>query len=304
MKYKKQHWIPKSYLQAWCDPDTPSGYDDYVWVYSTDGKDVKKRNPKNIFYENDMYTIHLEDGSRNLDIEHGLAGLEDAFAQVRKNTLFNKGKISPEDRLIILAFIAASLSRTAANEKHLKEQWGETLDLMKALREEVRNMTPEQRKDLSLLGPISSGKDNKLTFDDVERLANKPLQEMLMVSIRTQVELFMKMNLCIMCTDDEIGFITSDAPCVWFDPKAYKRPAMYRSPGLGYPTIEVTLPISPNQKALISHCPLKEYIDIPKLHLDETNRMTRFYADEYFVVRKNYINPLWFIERKPPKIRK
>ena len=45
------------------------------------------------------------------------------------------------------------------------------------------------------------------------------------------------MHMAILNTDDEVGFLTSDQPCVWFDPEAYKRPAMYRSIGLGYKSV-------------------------------------------------------------------
>lgn len=299
MVYKKQHWIPQSYLQEWCDPDTPKEQEKYVWMFQSDGSNPRRKAPKNIFFEPDMYTIHLKNGTRILDIEHGLAGLEKAFANIRRDTLAKHRRISEEDRLIILAFIAASFSRTHSQREHLKDQWGQALNLMNYIKAEMEVASPDQRKAMASIGSLSTDSP-KFSMGDVSRLAKEPLQEMLLSSISAQTELFMPMNLCILCTNDDIGFITSDAPCVWFDPEAYKRPAMYRSPGLMYPKIEISLPISPKQKAILSWAQLDPYINISDEILDNSNRKTRFYADEYFVVNRNYTKKIWFDLGKPP----
>lgn len=299
MDYKKQHWVPQSYLQAWYDPDVPTGQDNFVWVYTSEGNSFKRKAPKNIFFEPEMYTIHLEDGSRVLDIEHGLAGLEDAFANVRKNSILKRKGLTRVEKLIVLAFMAASFSRTRLNREHLKRQWGSSLELMEYMKREFEMASPEQRKVMSSIGPLSKDSE-KLTIDEVKRLAISPLQETLMTSIAVQVELFMPMHLSFLCTKNDPGFITSDAPCVWFDPDAYKRPAMYRSPGLMYPKIEITLPISPKEIAFLTWTKLDNYINITDNILDNFNRRTRFYAEEHFVVSRNITKDIWFDAGKPP----
>lgn len=60
--------------------------------------------------------------------------------------------------------------------------------------------------------------------------------------INAEFNHYIKMHLSILNTDDEVGFITSDDPCVWFDPEAYKRLPFYRSVGLGYRSVEVHCP--------------------------------------------------------------
>ena len=37
-KHKKQHFIPRSYLESWCDPKTPHGQNPYIWLFSKDGE--------------------------------------------------------------------------------------------------------------------------------------------------------------------------------------------------------------------------------------------------------------------------
>lgn len=300
MQHKKQHWVPQSYLKAWIDPETPKGQSGYVWVFDKDGETSKKRNPKNIFHESEMYTILNPNGSRCLEIEHGLAGLEDLFADTRTNYISKRKDLSQEQKLITIAFIAASFSRSKLQRDNLKEQWRRIAKFAEDMKKQFEKLSPLERQMASPMG-ISSGKEG-LSLEDAKRLATNPLQETLPVSIDVQVELLLPMNLCILCTDDDPGFITSDAPCVWWDSESYKRPAMFRSPGLIYPTIEITLPISPNQLALLSWFDLKGYIDIPCDILDDYNRRTRYFSQESFIVKRNYKKDIWLDPGKPDDV--
>ena len=50
MKHGKQHFVPQSYLRAWCDPETPDGQEPYVWRFAKDGTDARRKAPENIFH--------------------------------------------------------------------------------------------------------------------------------------------------------------------------------------------------------------------------------------------------------------
>jgi hypothetical protein len=300
---KKQHWIPQSYLQEWCDPDVPQGYNNYVWVFNADGKSSKKKDPKNIFYETDMYTIGLQDGLRDLTIEDGLCGLEGKFAEVRRTTIGNRLNLSIEERTIVLSMIAAFHSRTRARKEHYRGQWGEILRKMEEMKRFAEEASPEQRKALSSIGRLNSDSPS-FSMEEVRKIVEEPLQSTLIPSVIAQTNLFTPMNLSFLCTNNDPGFITSDAPCVWFDPEAYRRPAFYRSPGLMYPSIEITLPISPKYMALISWSKLDSYIDVTDRIVDDLNRRTRCYADEHFIVKRNFTKEIWFDPGKPPEEEK
>lgn len=298
LKKKKQHWIPSSYLSAWCDPDVPKGQDPYVWMFSSDGKISENRAPKNIFYETDMYTIYSDTGERILALENGLSQLEKDFAKVRRDVIIPRKPLSNKDKAIVCTFIVAMKERTRCQRNHVKNQWGKALELMEYMKEEFANATPEQRKAMMSVGRLSDGPT--LSMNDVKGLAERPLQKTLVPAVEGQSKILIRMNLCFLCTDDDIGFITSDDPCVWYDPEAYKRPAMYRGPGLGFKTIEVTFPISPQRIALLTWKPLPLYVDLPEKNLNECNRRIRAFADEYFVVRRNMTKPIWFKIGNPP----
>jgi hypothetical protein len=114
--------------------------------------------------------------------------------------------------------------------------------------------------------------------------------------VRAQVTHYMSMKMAILCTKTKPGFISSDAPLVWYDPHSNKRPFPYNSPGLIYDTIEVTLPISPQQLIFISRNDnIEGYIDIDdETQIDRFNLRTWYYCKEYFVVNKNIKKDSWF----------
>lgn len=296
MSHRKQHWIPQSYLSAWCDPDIPENHEPYVWMFSKDGHTAKHKAPKNIFWENEMYTIHRGNGERDLTLEHGLQGLEDFFARLRRDKLINRIELTPEDRALLLLFVAAMKVRTISQRDHMQKQWGEALKMMDSLAEQVAKMTKEEKEKFAAMQPLSSGSGKSLSREQVHNLASKPLQHTLFPMIISQANIFSQMHIAIIGAKITPGFITSDSPCVWFDPEAYKRPPFYRAVGLGYKTVEVTLPVSPEQIILISWN--EQYDGYMELNydqiVDELNRRTRFHSEEYFIVNKNIKKDIWF----------
>jgi hypothetical protein len=187
----KQHWVPRSYLEAWCDPETPDDHDPYVWRFGKDDREDRRKAPHNIFAETDFYTIRMPEGGKDLTLERGLSTLESEF---------------------------------------------------------------------------------------VKKLADEPIQHMLPSLIRTEMAFLPAMNLTVFRTDDDLGFITSDRPCVRFDPEAVKKAFPFNQPVLASRTIEITLPLSPNYCALLGWFEGDDsYMDIDERNLDQLNRRTRFF---------------------------
>lgn len=69
---------------------------------------------------------------------------------------------------------------------------------------------------------------------------------------------------------------------------------MYQAPALIYPSIEITLPISPRQMILLNRRGLLGYFDAPEHMVDEYNRRTRFHCTKHFVSDSNPTKPIWF----------
>ena len=99
MKNKRQHFVPQSYLKAWCDPGTPAWQEPYVWLYEKEGDGVRRKSPAKVFVETDFYTIKVDDVERDLRLEHGLSQLEARFAALRQNKLCLRLPITLRDHM-------------------------------------------------------------------------------------------------------------------------------------------------------------------------------------------------------------
>jgi len=150
-------------------------------------------------------------------------------------------------------------------------------------------MTPEQRRELRPHTMPHETSGPALSIDDVRKLADQPLPQMLPTIIAEDLPLLMRMNLSIFTTGDDVGFVTSDSPCRWFDPGTDRIPFMLRSP-----TIEVTMPVSPNSFAVISWEDLPHYRDASLSEVHAANRNQQIACDEYLIVRRNVLSPVWF----------
>lgn len=299
MKHKKQHYIPESYLKAWCDPDTPKGYEPYIWIVSKDGRLIKPKATSNVFHQTDLYTIMI-DGERDLTIETSLAQLEGEFVALRRDKLEKHHQLSLNDRLVICAFTAAIYSRTLASGKRWQPFWGDVANKMKRMIQWGETATPEQIERIRPTTPPDPEDTHIVTYDEIKQLAEEPIKSLVPTHLSMLTPLLFRLDLTIVETSTKPGFITSDDPCVWFDPELQSRP-FPRGPALISPSIEINLPISPTQSILYNRRGDNGYILLskygPQVDLSvvaEANWRTRRKANEYFVVNKRIILRSWF----------
>lgn len=295
LTHRKQHFVPRSYLSAWCDAATPTGQTPYVWTFPKEGGVGRPRAPRNLFTETDMYSIRTPDGSRDLSLEHGLAGMESEFTRVARDTLANLRPLSSDEHLAVCGFAAAMQVRVAKQRDHFGEIWSAVLEDLDVLKRKMESKTPAERAAIRKPPLPPSSRRSSLSYDDVKSLAEQPLQNLLAPAIEVQLPGLLEMDLAVLQTENEIGFITSDAPCVWFDPEAEARPFPFNAVGLMYPTLEITLPISPKQLLLFSRSGISGYATVTDQGLDELNRRTLRYADEFIVVNQNRTHPNWYV---------
>ncbi len=247
-----------------------------------------------------MYTIRREGGARDLVLEHGLSGLETEFTRIRNSKLNFHRDLDDREHVMLCAFTAAAQARTPRSREHHQSQWGRVLDLMDDLHEKMKTATPEQRRNAAAISASPTTSGTGFTHEQVKQLHANPLQTLLRPAIQTITPLLCKLDLAVYVSADDIGFITSDHPCVWFDPESYRRPPMYRGPALMYDTIEITLPLSPSLCLFLNRRGISGYIDAHQIVVNELNRRTRFYADEQIVVRKNTLREYWFQQGVEP----
>jgi hypothetical protein len=290
MEHKHQHWIPQGYLKAWADPAAPLEQESWVWQFDRDGRQSRRKPPRKIFFENDLYTLGLDDGIRDLRIERGLGGLEDQFVRIREEKLQRRLPLVPDEDLVLRAFVGAMQARTPPQLDH----WRATFDRLAEKGREIQAAVDAGNRT-GLFGSISSGGPS-LSQEDVESLANAARGELVFPMLQAQLPILRRMNLSVLETDDAIGFITSDSPCVWVDPVMSAPPFPEAAPGLGSASVEVSLPVSPSQLLLLSWQVRSGYLSLSGAGVDEINRRTRLHCKEHFVVRQAKIKSEWFQE--------
>jgi hypothetical protein len=297
MKNKRHHYIPSSYLSAWHDPECPKGYTPYVWIFSKDGTNARKKQPDNIFFEKDLYTIHDSNGERDLTLEFNLSRLEGEFAKLRKQKLSKHNPLEWRDSLILCMFVMAMHGRTISYRNHHSSQWKKALDMAEKFQSAIDNASPEQRdRIMDVLADPHPDDNNILSIEDVRDLAERPIQNTLSMLV-TEISLELaRIPFVILETQVAGGFITSDNPCVWFDPASYENPREYSAGGLLSPTLEITLPISPTQMLIFGR-KLIGSIYIPNIDeemVHSLNKRTRLGSHEYFVANNSIVRSEWF----------
>jgi hypothetical protein len=287
-------------LEAWCDPDTPYGQQPYVWVWDKDGSARKRKAPQNIFTASDLYTLKAPNGARDLRLELGLSSLESDFSAVRREKLAVGKVINVTERLTVIAFVAAMHSRSRPYLVHWAAQLNRILTLGQEMQKAYQNATPEKRKAIQRMSIPSSTKGTSL--EEIRQVVEQP-QKLLYQSIKTELNIMWHMSVALMEAPGGYSFITSDAPVVWTDPTAHMRAPGLRSFGLGFKTIEVTMPISPQ---LLLHLSWYSELDcrrytLPPEAIGEANRGTRFHCKDHFVTNSDRKDDLWFVEIDAPE---
>lgn len=301
MQHKDQHFIPQCYLKAWCDPETPPRQKPYVWTFGKDEQRGRRKAPQNIFHETDMYTIRGPDGGRDLSLEHGLAELEGIFAKLRDNVVAPRSPLSFDHRWILCTFAAAMKTRTPVVRDHWQKQWNETLAMAEDMQREIDAEGPTKNRYPSM--PVDGR--TTMNIEQAREIAQNPIHDVMAAGFKMVPGLF-ALDMAIMTTPQIPGFITSDAPCVWFDAEARKRPWPHNAPGLEWPTIEITLPLSPSRMLFLNRGGirgLRGYMDTPDQLVDEFNRRTCGHGNEHIVVSRNVRKGIWFSSVPAPDLK-
>lgn len=212
--------------------------------------------------------------------------------------LNQKQSLTPQEHLVLCMFVAAMTARTKAYGEYQSSQWQKALDLGEKVQSAFENASPEERKQMSaaLASPYAD-KEESMSMDDVRELVEHPIQSMLTPNVVQLAPLLYKKHFLIIETIDSVGFITSDNPCVWFDPANYQNPRPFGAGGLISPTLEITLPLSPNQMLLFGGKLIISGAYIPENDIkmvENLNKRTRLFADKFFVSNCPTISPAWF----------
>lgn len=133
----------------------------------------------------------------------------------------------------------------------------------------------------------------------VRKVVSSPMEHTLLPLMSAEAPLLVQMRFVVLCASGDANFITSDAPVVWYDPDAYKRPPLFRAPAFYCENLEITFPISPKQTLLLVHpkngqSSIIRYVAVSDNYVHEINRRTRFHCHKEFVTNGADCDPRWF----------
>lgn len=277
MKKKRQHTIPKCYLENFSDNDG------YVWVLDKNNK-IFKTNPINILTENQFYSITLKNGEKSLVVEDTLANIEGAYISIFKEKISKDIILTDKEKAMVSVFVAAILLRPKPYREGLRgmiknlKQWMESW-------EKRLEANPEGIKVLS----SPQDKKNLISLNDLEKYLNN-LDEQHSVSIIEGLpeiaQIIFDMKWAILKTEKNT-FIASDNPLVLLRPasiKKYGTRAIGSQPGLLYEDVELTLPLSKNRLLLAGWILEKDcYLPVDDEMIKDFNNRTITHSSERII---------------------
>jgi hypothetical protein len=269
---KKQHYVPQFYLREFIDPNTPSGQEPYVWVFSKDGKTKQRRAPKNILWETDLYTFDFE-GAKHYELEKALSKIESEFAQVVRKKIKLRCPLTDQEHETLCRFVATMLQRTVRQKDNQENFYDQVVAQVERLEahhgssESTSAKLRAEKKDIHKVGILGM-------LSEIPRLLRQ-------------------MNLAFLCTDGiSARFITSDDPVTLFNPELQWQ--RFYGPGLAQSGVELTMPVSTEIALCMTWSSLRGYIQIPRWRVEELNRFTRGHCYEHFIAHSPKKRFVWF----------
>jgi hypothetical protein len=270
---KSQHVIPRCYLKQFVDPNTPPGQEPYVWIFERTSKRGKKRAPKNILTETDLYTFAVKDGKKDYALERNLSQIESEYASVFENKISRRVPLNEYEHVILCAFVAAMLQRTLKQKENIEGFFDRLITMTEDL-ERAHGLPPKKSLEL------------RQTKDDAHKIT-------IIQSVPYITTILSKMNLAFLCANRLGSFITSDAPCFLFNSQLQWQ--RFYGPGLGQKHVEVVMPLSPEICVLFSWANnMRGYLGIGDDLVHEVNRMVVGYTHQYFIANSPKLKRRWF----------
>lgn len=268
-----QHWVPRSYLKAWCDPSTPDGA--YLWVSPKDRSTAPvRRSPKKAFTSRDMNTMRKGE-QRNLSLETMFHSIETNFGNVKDKIASGTQPIE-SDLQAVVDFVAAQLVRTPK----FRGSW----------------RFAAQGDHEAQLATLTDPLERTAIEDTLANIVGNSSQILSFYALSEALRLLGKMRMRLYKSTGDMEFITSDSPCCVVE---YRDSIASIFECLESPTSNVTVPLCPSVVAIFDHSSEPDEMtellpNHPIVH--EINAMIWNGAVERVVLARQTLRPEWFSE--------
>jgi len=278
---KRHHTIPCCYLDNFTDSDG------WVWVLDTKNEIIRIR-PKNILVENHFYRITLKDGSKSLVVENALSDIEGVYATIFREKIAKDIPLTPQERANVAVFVAAMLHRTRPHRENTRRMFETLKKNMEEWREQVKTITPEQRRTLNATpsggGATITPEELDAGLEDFDELHAAHL---IPQTMHTAQIIFNMKWAVLEIRDGGTTFVTSDSPLVVERPAAIKkfgRNAFGSRPGMLFEDAEATLPLSRDRMLLAGWILNQDsYAEMPSELAEQLNQRTILHSSQRLI---------------------
>jgi len=284
----KQHYLPQFYLKGFCVPESPIGYEPYLWVYFRSSQKWQKRAPKNLATESDLYSFIEANGNRNDEIEKMLSVIESRMAEIIKTKIEKRQPLNFEDRVTIAIFVAFMSIRVPAFHEHIGSFVTEVAERIMMLQANHPEAFPALKKHYEQ----ETGQSLPEWFGpkdlDPSKYIIQPSKTFLLGLVLSPVNeiayIFSNMNWTFFFTSPEVSFITSDWPYCIVNPKLV---GSFYGPGLAQRDVEVTVPLT-STVTLFARWEKGDslYKDARINTVEQVNRKILSYAQKFIIANR------------------
>jgi hypothetical protein len=290
-EFKVQHWISRRYSRQWVTDENSR----HVNVFSHNGVALGPKFSRGLFKRTDMYTRFSSRRIARRVARKGLRECESRFGTALPK-IERKEVLSTDDAGAVLAFAVRDVRAYAQDSRARSSPMGNVLRVARDFdswhdearsraARTVRQVTSEKRRNVV----------SRLRFPKVEDLVRQPLQSMFlprfMETFRKIGEL--KMSLSVFTAAAGQAFVTSDAPCIFYDERIRSERDLRAYPGMESPTFEIDFPLSPRLFLVLSNIDDADgYFDANADVVKEFNRRIVNGCHEYFVALQERPDPI------------
>lgn len=238
---KKQHYVPRFYLNYFIDREMKPKQNPYLWVFEKNNQKPFRKSPKNIGFESYFYSFEPTDHYPH-EIENRLAEIESEVKVLFKEII--NGKLEIKDikkRYLFSKFISFMCYRTIKAKEVFKTLAQNTvksklinqIQLDGGIEEYLRNHDKDWDADEFLK-----------SFNDIKIIPPKELYlELMLQAAKQMIPLLAIRNwLFIKPSTNNRFFVTSDHPVLLYDRNIDNR---YFMPGIAEKNTDIIFPISP-----------------------------------------------------------
>jgi hypothetical protein len=207
-QYKKQHYLPRFYLESFSSQEKINeNIQNILWYYDKENKILKSKSIENIAWKPFYYSYKINDVEYDLTVEKYFSKLENETAKVIKkiekdvkiiikninkkiNDNVNRG-LSENEKNVLLIFLFYMLKRVPAFVDKIEKEW--KVEYQKLIQKDGRKFDENEFKSQVIESIMKIGARSKMNF----------------------IELFNKRNIDFLYNNfEDSNLITTDDPFI------------------------------------------------------------------------------------------